>query len=87
MLWHFGRSRLALGDRINIKMPSYKYDDHNYKDYTNPLHLDGEEWYLRRMRDEAAPSLESFDPHESQVSIRGNQGIVYLLSRSPERRT
>ena len=33
--------------------------------------------------DEAPPSLESFSPHSSQVSIYYNQGVVDSLSRSP----
>ena len=33
--------------------------------------------------DEAPPSLESFYPHESQVSIYHNKGVVDSLSRSP----
>ena len=57
-------------------------------DYKNPLHLDVVDRYLRRMGDktipdEAPPSLESFYPHESQVSIYHNQGVVDSLSRSP----
>ena len=52
-----------------------------YKDYKNPLHLDVVDRYLWRMGDktipdEAPPSLESFYPHESQVSIYHNQGVV-----------
>ena len=58
------------------------------RDYKNPLHLDVVDRYLRRMGDkmipdEAPPSLESFYPQESQVSIYRNQGVVDSLSRSP----
>ena len=57
-------------------------------DYKNPLHIDVVDRYLRRMGDktipdEAPPSLESFYPHESHVSIYHNQGVVDSLSRSP----
>ena len=57
-------------------------------DCKNPLHLDVVDRYLRRMGDktipdEAPPSLESFFPHESQVSIYRSQGVVDSLSRSP----
>ena len=57
-------------------------------DSMNPLHRDVVNRYLRRMGDktipdEAPPSLESFIPHESQVSIYHNQGVVDSLSRSP----
>ena len=33
--------------------------------------------------DEPPPSLESFYPYESQVSIYHNQGVVDYMSRSP----
>ena len=56
--------------------------------YKNPLHLDVVDRYLRRMGDktipdEAPPSLVSFYPHASQVSICHSQGVVDSLSRSP----
>ena len=75
------------GGRLNMKM-SNQYRDPHVKDYKNPLHLDVVDRYLRRMGDktipdEAPPSLESFYPHESQVSIYHNQGVVDSLSRSP----
>ena len=44
--------------------------------------------YLRQIvlwtiPDEAPSSLESFYPHETQVSIYHNQGVMDSLSRSP----
>ena len=57
-------------------------------DYKNPLDLDVVDRYLRRMGDktipdEAPPSLKSFYPHELQLSIYNNQGVVNSFSRSP----
>ena len=68
-------------------MSSYQYRDTHVKDYKNPLHLDVVDRYLRRMGDktipdEAPPSLNRFIPHESQVSIYHDQGVVDSLSRS-----
>ena len=62
--------------------------DPHVKDYKNPLHLHVVDRYLRRMGDKTIPdeaplSLESFIPHESQVSIYHNQGVVDSLSCSP----
>ena len=48
--------------------------------YTDPLHLDVVDQYLRRMGDK---TIYRFIPHESQVSIYHNQGIVDSLSHSP----
>ena len=54
-------------------------------DYKKPLHLDVVDRYLRRMGDKTIPdeAPPSFIPHESQVSINHNQGVVEFLSRSP----
>ena len=52
-------------------------------DYKNPLHLDVVDRYLRRMGDKTIPDWNRFIPHESQVSIYHNQGVVDSLSRSP----
>ena len=78
------------GACLNIKIPFYQYRDPHVKDYKNPLHLDVVDRYLRRMGDKTIPdkaplSLESFYPHESQVSIYHNQGVVDSLSGSPNK--
>ena len=56
--------------------------------YKNPIHLDVVDRYLRRMGDKTIPDeaprvWSRFIPHESQVSIYHNQGVVDSLSRSP----
>ena len=58
------------------------------QDNKNPLHLDVVDRYLgdKTIPDEALPSLESFYPHESQVSIYHNQGVVDSFSRSSIKR-
>ena len=50
-------------------------------DYKNPLQLDVVDRYLRRMGDKN--DSNRFIPHESQVSIYHNQGVMDSLSRSP----
>ena len=57
------------------------------RNYKNPLHLHVVDRYLRRMGDKTIPdeALEVWNrliPHESQVSINPNQGVVDSLSRS-----
>ena len=56
-------------------------------DYKNPLHLDVVDLYLRRMgikryQTKLHRVWNRFIPHESQVSIYHNQGVVDSLSRS-----
>ena len=54
----------------------------------DPLHLDVVDRYLRRMGDKRFQTRlrrvwNRFIPHESQLSIYHNQGVVDSLSRSP----
>ena len=73
---------------VSLKTPRACLIHPGVRDYKNPLHLDVVDRYLRLMGDKMIPdeaplSLELFYPHESQVSIYHNQGVVDSLSRSP----
>ena len=69
---------------LNLKVNQTEYRAFDeVMDYGNPLHLDMVDRYLQRIRDktipdEDPPSLESFYPYESQVSICYNCVVDYL---------
>ena len=77
---NFNGATVEVWESISYSFPHFTGHAITYPcwDYKTPLHLDVVDRYLRLMGDKT----NRFIPHESQVSIYHNQGVVDSLSRS-----